>query len=47
MIDEIDILVREIAVKLWFKLNETGFMTRNILIYTLLLSLTTISKKNG
>ena len=43
MMDKSEAKVREEAVELWFKLTETGFKTRNVLTYSLISSLTSLS----
>ena len=43
MMDESKAKVREKAVELWFKLTETGFKSRNVLTYSLISSLTSLS----
>ena len=43
MMDQAEAKVRKEAVELWFKLTETGFKTRNILTYSLISSMTSLS----
>ena len=43
MMDETKAKVREKAVELWFELTETGFKSRNVLTYSLISSLTSLS----
>ena len=43
MMDKAEAKIREEAVELWFKLTQTGFKTRNVLTYSLVSSLTSLS----
>ena len=43
MMDQAEAKVRKEAVELWFKVTETGFKTRNILTYSLISSMTSLS----
>ena len=43
MNDEARSVLRDEAVELWFKLTETGFKTQNVLTYSLISSLTSLS----
>ena len=43
MTDQAESKIRDEAVELWFKLTKTGFKTRSVLTYSLILSLTSLS----
>ena len=43
MTDEAKTQIRDDAVELWFKLTRTGFKTHNVLTYSLISSLTSLS----
>ena len=43
MTDEAETQIRDDAVELWFKLTRTGFKTHNVLTYSLISSLTSLS----